>query len=220
MTSNFQLRNRLVTAFSLVSLSLVVGCTQEPPGCSSSQTLKIIEGIVWKKIDKKAFPLAVENDVSSMLSMSYPAPSDYNEKIKKYSCTGVLKLITKAIEEPREENSDAWVLYNQTVDEIDDVTNRQINKACGSGACSLQVSYATQLVDGEQLVTLTGLEDWVPLLAGLQSSLNSHSKKTVWQAKNWPADEQKGLVGRLNSYWVQAKADFNKGYAETSKPSK
>ena len=205
---------------AILAAMLPLGCADvelpiAPPSCSSSKSLKIVDQIFWGKVDKKQFDRAVESDVYSMLAMEFAAPSDYNEKIQKYTCTGRLVLSIDGSDAPDERDVDGAGAESEAIQDLVVDINQKTAVFCRDGKCAVQLEYTSQLVDGQHFVGVSGLMDWLPYVAGMQSSLRAYTKTTVWTEKAWPKTEPAPLkTGGVGAWIKQSKADFKKGFDE------
>lgn len=66
---------------------MLSGCSQEPPKCSDENTLSLVKQIVSEQayIDN-----ITDTEVNEVFKIDYPRASQYDEKIKKYTCDAKL----------------------------------------------------------------------------------------------------------------------------------
>lgn len=83
-----KLRIQLVATILAVNLT---GCSKEPPKCSDPDTLNLIRQIIVEKLgaNHPAAKLS-QNELEGKLLILNPRADSYDEKVRKYSCSGTL----------------------------------------------------------------------------------------------------------------------------------
>lgn len=86
---------RIVAFFSMViSVIFLSGCKKEAPKCSDEVTLSIVRNIFFNRIGGSGN--LSKKEIENFFKFEYPRATEYDEKIKKYSCEARLIIDGKA----------------------------------------------------------------------------------------------------------------------------
>ena len=194
---------RFGTAAIILFAATITGCSKEPPACNSPETLNLVKQIVSEQVDKSIFYKANPVDIAQMLEVRLPAPTDYNEKIKKYSCSGTLELAEanfkdlgkRVTETLGKEASLAFIdMFEKSA--IADFSLIGSQKNCKEGKCSANIEFSSQIVGDSVQVGVTGRYALMLVLAGAAShaeglitSARQDSKSDKNHSDHWAAPQ-------------------------------
>lgn len=71
-----------------LSASLLAGCAKEPPKCSDPETLSLVRKIILDQIGGSDG--VTEKEIQDNMKIELPRATEYDEKVKKYTCSGKL----------------------------------------------------------------------------------------------------------------------------------
>lgn len=77
-----------VALIAALSASLLAGCAKEPPKCSDPETLSLVRKIILDQIGGSDG--VTETEIQDNMKFELPRASGYDEKVKKYTCSGKL----------------------------------------------------------------------------------------------------------------------------------
>lgn len=78
--------NSIVASVGFIGIVLS-GCSQEPPKCADEKTQNYVKEIIWEQARIESSPEQYMNDI---FTIQFPRASEYDEKIKKYTCSAKL----------------------------------------------------------------------------------------------------------------------------------
>lgn len=180
------------SVFAALAIIAVTGCAKEPPKCTDPQTLELVKSIIAGMVSEKEFPEANKQDVVNMLSIDLAAPTDYNEKISKFSCDANLKVTPIAIDSDE-------LRYTSEVTGINiirDIVNLRldlselVNSPCEKGMCKTTIQFTSQSVEGQHQVSVSGIPTALVQTVGINASLKNleriGTKNRIANAANPP----------------------------------
>ena len=77
----YKAKSTLVATFVAASIA---GCGSEPPKCSDEATFALLQQLIVEQIGGRQG--ASDKELRENFKIEFPRPSEYNEKIKRYSC--------------------------------------------------------------------------------------------------------------------------------------
>lgn len=89
-------RRIYVLMLMTIIVTVLIGCTKEPPKCADEDTIKLVKQLIIDKINhnnqiQQQFGALNEKEIKAIteiIEIEYPLATDLNKDIKKYSCTG------------------------------------------------------------------------------------------------------------------------------------
>jgi len=85
---NRRLRDVFIVLFLLFSLTLIYGCSKQPPKCSDDSTTKLVRQIILNQIGGSEG--LSEKEIQESMKIEYPRATAFDKEIKKYSCEAKL----------------------------------------------------------------------------------------------------------------------------------
>lgn len=77
-----------IAMLSIGAIGIVMsGCSQEPPKCADEKTQNLVKEIVWEQARIESPSEQYMNDI---FAIQFPRATEYDEKIKKYTCSAKL----------------------------------------------------------------------------------------------------------------------------------
>lgn len=169
------MRFALLKAAGVLLALALAGCSNEPPKCTDPQTLELVKSIFADMVSGDKFVDAGHADVVAMTAIELPSPSDYNEKVKKFTCEARLRIVppTVDIEEIRRSTDEVRSKAVAVMTRLNLSTVDELNGNCSKDECTASIKFSSQNVEDRHQVGVSEVPTRLIRLAGLYASLKS-----------------------------------------------
>lgn len=157
------LMKRTIALFPLmVAVTILSGCSQEPPGCGDPNTVALLKQIMREQLLPEKWKAVSAATFDKGTRVELPVPSKFEKEIKKFSCEARMSVDASAGLDP-----ETMLAFAMIVGLTDNQTDlKAVTVKDGEKRYNYTIKYTSQNVDDQHIVRIDGVTELQAALTG------------------------------------------------------